>query len=182
MNDITLRRAVQADTLTLSMLATQVFLDTYATEGIRPSVAREVQVQLGPAAIDALLARPDTCLIVAERAQHLIGFVQSTAGAQHVLVPQRPAVELDRLYVQEPFTGRGLGKALLSQAQAHAAAQGAAVLWLTCWVRNTRALAFYARQGYAELGSTDYEFEGERHENRVFAKTLPRAANLRAAG
>ena len=39
------------------------------------------------------------------------------------------------------------------------------------------ALAFYARQGCAELGSTDYEFEGERDENRVFAKTLPRAAN-----
>ena len=47
------------------------------------------------------------------------------------------------------------------------------MLWLTCWVHNTRALAFYARQGYAELGSTDYVFEGEHHENRVFAKTLP---------
>ena len=56
------------------------------------------------------------------------------------------------------------------------AAQGAAVLWLTCWVGNARARAFYARQGYAELGSTDYAFEGERHENRVFAKTLQPAA------
>lgn len=172
MSDIRLRRAVEADTLTLSMLATQIFLDTYATDGIRPSVAREVQAQLGPAAIEALLLRSDTCLFVAERAQHLIGFVQSTAGAQHGLVAQRPAVELDRLYVQEPFTGRGLGKALLTQAETHAAAQGAAVLWLTCWVHNVRALAFYARQGYAELGSTVYEFEGERHENRVFAKRL----------
>jgi ribosomal protein S18 acetylase RimI-like enzyme len=177
MNDITFRRAVEADTLTLSMLATQVFLDTYAIGGIRPSVAREVQAQLGPAAIETLLARADSCLIVAECAQHLVGFMQSTAGAQHELVAQRPSVELDRLYVQEPFTGRGLGKALLAQAETHAAAQGAAVLWLTCWVGNTRALAFYARQGYAEFGSIDYVFEGERHENRVFAKTLPPAAN-----
>ena len=176
MNDISFRRAVETDTLTLSMLATQVFLDTYATDGIRASVAREVQAQLGPAAIEALLHRPDTRLVVAERAQHLVGFVQSTAGAQHALVAQLPGIELDRLYVQEPFTGRGLGKALLAHAEAHAAAQGASVLWLTCWVRNARALAFYARQGYAELGGTDYQFEGERHENRVFAKTLPRAS------
>lgn len=179
MNDISFRRAVQADTLTLSMLATQVFLDTYATDGVRPSVAREVQAQLGPAAIEALLVRADTSLVVAERAQHLVGFVQSTAGAQHALVPQRPCVELERLYVQEPFTGRGLGKALLAHAEQHAAAQGAAVLWLTCWVHNTRALAFYARQGYAELGSTDYVFEGEHHENRVFAKTLPNPRTTR---
>jgi len=172
MHDVTFRRAVEADTLTLSMLATQVFLDTYATDGIRPAVAREVQAQLGPAAIEALLSRSDTRLVVAECAQHLVGFMQSTAGARHALVPQRPAVELDRLYVQEPFTRRGLGKALLAHAEAHAVAQGAAVLWLTCWVHNAPALAFYARQGYAELGSTDYEFDGERHENRVFAKAL----------
>lgn len=176
MNDITLRRAVEADTLTLSTLATQVFLETYATGGIRPSIAREVQAQFRPAAIETLLARTDTCLIVAECAQHLIGFMQSTAGAQHVLVAPRPSVELDRLYVHGPFTGSGVGKALLAQAERHAGAQGAAVLWLTCWVGNARALAFYARQGYAELGSTDYVFEGERHENRVFAKTLQPAA------
>ena len=176
MNEVTFRLAVEADTLTLSMLATQVFLDTYATDGLRPSIAREVQAQLGPAAIEALLARPDTRLVVAECAHHLVGFTQSTTDAQHALVPQRPAVELDRLYVQGPFTGRGLGKALLAHAEAHAVAHGAAVLWLTCWVHNTRALAFYAHQGYAERGSTDYVFEGERHENRVFAKTLQPAA------
>ena len=176
MNEVTFRLAVEADTLALSMLATQVFLDTYATDGLRPSIAREVQAQLGPAAIEALLARHDTRLVVAECAHHLVGFTQSTTGAQHALVPQRPAVELDRLYVQGPFTGRGLGKALLAHAEAHAAAAGAAVLWLTCWVHNARALAFYARQGYVELGSTDYVFEGERHENRVFAKTLQPAA------
>ena len=172
MSDVGFRVARPADALVLSMLATQVFLDTYATEGIRPSVAREVQAQLGPSAIESLLARPDTRVLVAERAGHLIGFAQTMFGAAHALVPQRPAVELERLYVQGRFTGTGIGKALLLGAERQAAAQGAAALWLTCWIGNARALAFYARQGYAELGSTDYEFEGERHENRVFVKKL----------
>ena len=40
--DIALRPATPADAPTLSALAIQVFLDTYAPEGIRPAVAREV--------------------------------------------------------------------------------------------------------------------------------------------
>jgi hypothetical protein len=33
-------------------------------------------------------------------------------------------------------------------------------------------LAFYASQGYEELGSTNHEFENERFENRLFVKAL----------
>ena len=42
---------------------------------------------------------------------------------------------------------------------------------------SVRALAiqvFLDRcHGYRELGSTTYEFEGERYENRLFARPLP---------
>lgn len=40
--NLTLRPAVAADVLCLSVLAMQVFLVTYATQGIRPAIAREV--------------------------------------------------------------------------------------------------------------------------------------------
>ena len=39
---VRLRPARPDDALCLSVLTMQVFLDTYATEGIRPSLAREV--------------------------------------------------------------------------------------------------------------------------------------------
>jgi len=41
--EINYRTAVQQDALCLSVLATQVFLDTYAIQGIRPAIAREVR-------------------------------------------------------------------------------------------------------------------------------------------
>ncbi len=63
-----------------------------------------------------------------------------------------------------------------SQAAFEAAAAGASVLWLTPWVHNTRALAFYGRRGYQDHGPIWFRFEGEAHENRVFAKALPSAA------
>jgi diamine N-acetyltransferase len=43
LSELSFRRANSSDALCLSALATQVFLETYATEGIRPWLAREVQ-------------------------------------------------------------------------------------------------------------------------------------------
>ena len=179
-DDIHFRPGTAADALCLGVLALQVFLDTYATEGIRPTVAREVLEQFSTEAMRAKLAQPDTHFIVAERAGHLLAFAHLTLGTVHEHVPQRPSAELDRLYVQERFTGRGVGKALLTRAEAFARREGVAAMWLTTWVGNTRALAFYPLRGYRDCGATLYEFQNEQHENRVFVKALIEAGSGRS--
>jgi GNAT superfamily N-acetyltransferase len=101
-----------------------------------------------------------------------VGFAQLTLDAVHELMPHPPAAELNRLYVQERFTAHGIGKALLARAETLARAEGASTMWLTAWVGNARALAFYPRCGYQDRGPTLYEFRGEQHGNRLFAKAL----------
>lgn len=176
MTAVELRVAVSDDALCLSVLAMQVFLDTYAREGIRPAIAREV---LGTYAIEAFSAAiADTArtrITVAERKGHLIGFAQVTLGATQALVTERDAAELLRLYVQEPFTGSGVGTRLLAAAEQQAQRQGASVLWLTPWVHNHRAIAFYARWGYVDRGQSWFRLEDESHENRVLTKGLAAA-------
>lgn len=167
-----IRPAQPSDSVCLSVLAMQVFLDTYATEGIRPALAREVLASYDEASFVRALSARDTHVEVAERNGHLIGFAQLTLGATHALAPAGRPAELLRLYVQEPFTGRQVGTRLLGRAEQVALARGATVLWLTPWVHNHRALAFYRRRAYADLGPTWFTFEGESHENRVFARTL----------
>ena len=92
------------------------------------------------------------------------------------MAPPGNAAELFRLYVQEPFTARGIGSRLLRAAEDSAAERGATVLWLTPWVHNTRALRFYAHHGYADHGPTLFHLDGETHENRVLARVLSVAA------
>ena len=170
--NILVREAGEADALCLHALATQVFLDTYATAGIRAAIAREAQKELSVAAFLEQLAAASVRVLLAEREGHLVAFASVTLGETHSLVAKGPAVELSRLYVQSPFIRQGVGSLLLRHVEAVALAAGASTLWLTAWIGNTRALAFYASQAYEELGSTEYEFENERFENRLFAKAL----------
>ncbi len=111
---------------------------------------------------------------MAQWADHLIGFAQLTLSEAHNLAPAGAQSELLRLYVQEPFTGRQVGTRLLAEAERLARQSGTEVLWLTAWVHNLRALGFYASQGYTDHGLTHFTFEGESHENRVYAKVLNR--------
>ena len=170
--DVSFRPADAEDALCISMLGTQVFLDTYAREGMRPDLAREVLEHFALSKMEALLQDPPTAFILAESAGHLVGFVLVTHGARHELVPQESTSAIDRLYVHERFTAKGIGKALLQRAEALAASRGADALWLAAWTGNARAIGFYPKQGYADVGATDYVFENEHYENRVYAKVL----------
>jgi GNAT superfamily N-acetyltransferase len=169
---IQLRTAAPDDAICLSVLATQVFLDTYATQGIRPEIAREVMDAYSQAVFGAAINHHGTRLVVAEYANHMVGFAQVTLAARHALAPAGTQAELLRLYVQEPFTGAKVGTQLLVRAEALAASAGASVLWLTPGVHNHRALAFYSGRGYADYGLTYFNLQGESHENRVLAKAV----------
>ena len=170
------RPATPADALCLGVLSTQVFLDTYAPLGIRAAIANEVLAKHSVAVYERLLADTAVTLLVAECDGHLVGFSQVRNAVGHALVPDAAAAELDRLYVHERFTGRGVGRDLLRHAEKAAAARGADTLWLTAWEGNVRALGFYARRGYANLGLTVYTIEGEDFPNHLFAKRVRHVA------
>jgi ribosomal protein S18 acetylase RimI-like enzyme len=121
--------------------------------------------------VTKLLATPGTTFLVAETRGHMIGFAQMTGRRDHAMVPWSAPTELNRLYIQRPFFGQGVGSALLAQAEAAARTDGAA-MWLTAWSGNARALAFYAGQGYEELAKTLFTFEEDRYETRLLAKPL----------
>jgi len=169
---LAMRRAEVADALCLGVLATQVFLDTYATEGIRRDLAREAINGYSPEAFARLLSEANREFHLAEEAGALVGFVEIAFGRPCPVEAGRPASEVARLYVQQPFQRRGVGAALLRHAEGLAAVAQSRTLWLASWVGNARALAFYGAMGYKDIGRTDHVIEGQAYENRVFAKPL----------
>jgi GNAT superfamily N-acetyltransferase len=173
---LTVRPARADDAVCLAVLSTQVYLDTYAPHGIRSTIARDALANHSVAAYEALLADPDKTILVGECEGYLVAFAVIDHAARLESRPDAAAAELARLYVQQRFTGRGVGRDLLRHAEKAAAARGADMLWLTAWAGNARALRFYPRCGYDDLGAAVYTFEGESFPNRVFGKRVRHVA------
>ena len=171
--DVEYRIATPADALCIGVLATQVFLDTYATEGIRPDLAREVLSVCSTEAITQSLSAQGTTFVLAEKEGHLVGFAELKGQRPCPIEGQAGQVEVVRLYVQRPFFRQGIGRELLRQSEALASICRATGIWLTAWAENDRALAFYRAQGYQDIGPIPYVFEDQTYENRLLVKSLP---------
>ncbi len=164
----TIRQGVPADIACLAALVIQVWLHTYATDGIRSAIARYVLSEFTTEKFAGILADTESQLLVAEMNQHLVGYALVKFGA---VCPTSALsnIELATLYVQEHFTRSGLGSALLARSQNLARERtDDAKLWLSVNIRNERAIAFYRKHGFEPAGTTQFEFGGEQHENHVF--------------
>ena len=169
------RDAREDDVLTLAALATQVFFDTYATEGITPALAREASAVYAPEVMAGRLRDPAVHIIVATLGPALTAFVDLTEDTTCPVDGVR-GMEVFRLYVQRPFQRHGLGRALVAQAQAQARERGHVGLWLTAWAGNQRALNFYRALGFVDMGATTYVIDGQGFENRVLTQRLSPSA------
>jgi diamine N-acetyltransferase len=169
---LVIRPARPHDALSLRALGMQVFLETYAPHGIDAAMAREVHAEFALDDVQRLLETAGLRLFMAERDGRAIGFAQLATGSACPIGRVAASTEVQRLYVQAASKGTGAGKALLRHCELQAREQGDCALWLRAWAGNGPAREFYARQGYADVGATEYVFEDRSFENRVFVKSL----------
>ena len=160
-----------ADAETISALAIQVFLDTYATEGVRPDLANEAFAEYGREVFALRLGREGLIFYLAELGSGLVGFAEVLRNETASPIPGVSGLELVRLYVQPQAQGTGIGRALLQCAERRASKAGSAGVWLSAWEQNTRALAFYKRQRYKDVGHAQYVIQGQSFGNRIFFKS-----------
>ena len=150
----------------LAVLAAQVWLHTYATNGITADIAEYVLRELTPEKYLSTLNDPSSQVFVAESGESLAGLAVVKFDAR-CPAGNYSSAELQTLYVQEHFAGCGAGKSLLRAAETEARRRSNGVLWLTVNAKNARAIAFYAHQGYTKVGTTYFVLGEGRHENHV---------------
>ena len=176
MTSLHIRPGTTEDIPSLSALAIQVYLDTYATQGVSPSLARQALSDLSCEAFSRSLQQPSRRLLMAtlgaEPGDGLVGFAELETTPQPAPGLTLPGAELVRLYVQPAYQRAGVGAQLIAAAEQAAAQAGLSSLWLTAWDGNHRALAFYARRGYMDEGGTIHQIEDQSVGNRVLQRLL----------
>ncbi|MBX7228256.1 MAG: GNAT family N-acetyltransferase [Burkholderiaceae bacterium] len=150
--NLTIRTGQLQDARQLAVLLTQVWLHTYANNGITEDIAGYVLSEFTPEKCLIWFNDVATQMFVAQQEEALVGVAILRCG---VSCPAQKGLmtELQMLYVQEHFIGKGIGKRLLQAAENKAQSLANAGLWLTVKANNLRAIEFYAHQGYSKLGT-----------------------------
>ena len=80
--------------------------------------------------------------------------------------------EIAVLYVLERFTGMGFGKLLLDKVLQEIKKSGFSAAWLAVYHNNNRAIKFYKKHGFTDIGHAFFEMQGNQYENRVLINHL----------
>lgn len=170
-DQITYRPAVEADALRLSVLFKQVYIQTYATEGVTTEFANFITRQFAVERMSDLIAKEPACIIAAVFKNNLIGAVEIEYD-KPCHIGDFIAPELNKLYILEWFCGIGVGKALMRYTEDFLQSLGYRKLWLWVYVLNKRAIAFYEKQGYEYIGNAYFQMEENLYENKVLVKNI----------
>lgn len=169
--EIRYRDAIIADTKKLSVLYKQVYIQTYGQEGVSDEFANFITKQFSEERLAQLLISHPGTIIVAEYRNNLVGVAEITFGkrspAGNITGP-----ELNKLYLLEWFCGKGIGYGLLQRAEELAMRSGSRNMWLWVLESNERAVAFYERQQYRQVGTASFQMEVNSYKNKVMVKQL----------
>jgi ribosomal protein S18 acetylase RimI-like enzyme len=120
----------------------------------------------------AELAAPDRVTLLAEADGELAGYAQLREGPVPACIGGPDPIELLRFYVDRQWHGQGIAAALMKQTIAHARRRGRRTLFLAVWERNPRAIAFYRKQGFREVGAQPFQLGQDVQTDRVMERAL----------
>jgi GNAT superfamily N-acetyltransferase len=155
--DWTLRRAGAADADTLALIGSATFLETFAGLLQGPDIVAHCAAKHS-AAVYAGWAAEDLPMWLGEAREGAapIGYAVLTRPDLPIADIAERELELKRIYTLSRFHGTGLGSALMAAAIEEARALGAPRLLLGVYAHNLRARAFYARQGFVQVGERHF--------------------------
>jgi diamine N-acetyltransferase len=120
----------------------------------------------------AELSNPDSAFFFLLVDGVLAGYLKvNDAGAQTDL-NDPDSLELERIYVDQPFQGRGLGKVLMEKGVAIARRKGKKRVWLGVWERNARAIRFYEKEGFRKVSTHSFVMGDERQTDFIMQRDL----------
>ena len=168
---ITTRRAMPADAALLASLAERTFTDTFGPantdEDMALYVAGAFSVEMQRAELEDARNR----VVFAERDGDVVGYAMLRDGPSPDAVPGN-AIEIMRLYAATSLIGSGVGATLMHSCLAAASSEGKDVVWLGVWERNARAIAFYSRWGFVDVGFITFTLGRDVQTDRVMMRRL----------
>jgi GNAT superfamily N-acetyltransferase len=170
--EILIRRATEEDATHLAEFARRTYLETFAADNSPENMAMHLAKSFGTAVQLREIRDPNTITLLGEIGATLAAFAQVRRGPPPPCVEGPSPVELHRFYVDRPFHGRGIAQALMRSVDDVARELGGRTLWLGVWERNPRAIGFYTKCGFVDVGEHAFVLGTDEQTDRVMARSL----------
>jgi len=170
---IAICRGSVADAAELAVFAARTFKETYSTKNRRDDMQAHLAATFGPAQQGAELADPLVATILARSGGELVAYAQLRKNPPPLCVTHAAPIELHRFYVDRRAHGTGVASRLMHEVHRAAREFQGRHIWLGVWEQNPRAIAFYKKAMFVDVGSTFYMVGPDKQIDRVLVSVVP---------
>ena len=169
---LVIRGAEPSEAAVLADLMSRTFRDAFGADNRPEDLARYLAASYGEAIQAAELRDPRITTLLALLHGVPVGYAQVRRGSYlPACVTSPEPVELWRFYLEQAWIGRGLARPLMEAVESVASARGR-TLWLGVWERNARAIRFYRKVGFVEVGSHVFHVGGDPQTDLIMVRSL----------
>ncbi|MBC7947782.1 MAG: GNAT family N-acetyltransferase [Chitinophagaceae bacterium] len=152
MNDFEIRRVAVNECEELQKISRQTFLETFSAGNTKADMRKYLDEGLSKENLTAELHNPESEFYFAVISDLVIGYLKLNFGRSQTELQDDRALEIERIYVVNEFHGKVVGQRLYEKAMEIARQRNATYVWLGVWEENPRAIKFYKKNGFLELG------------------------------
>lgn len=101
-----------------------------------------------------------------------VGYAKLVLNETHVTVVSRHNCLLDKIYILNEFIPLKIGQQFLNFLEEKAKALQLDTMWLSVYVKNERAIRFYEKNEFKNVGDINFLVNGKNYENIVLSKMI----------
>lgn len=169
---ITLRLVRPDEAARLAVFAEQTFRDTYARSNTPENMDDYVTKCFSEGCQLKELNDPTRRIWVAELGTEWLGYYMVIEADPSAVAVSQPALEISRFYVLASQHGSRLAHTMMKHLLETARADGFKTVWLGVWEQNARAIAFYKKWIFREIGSQIFKLGSDPQRDLVLSHGL----------
>lgn len=169
---INIRIAGHTDAEQLALIAEKTFRETFAAFNTKEDMDKHCKKSYGAEIQQHEITDTDKCTLLCESDNQIVGYAQINWHKTFDGIQGAPQAEIQRIYIEKDRHGTGAAQELMRIILDTVRQRNIRHVWLGVWEKNPRAIAFYKKFGFAEVGEHVFLLGSDPQRDIILHKVL----------
>jgi len=170
--NLTFRQCIPDDIHTLCTFSYKTYYETFAHMNTPSNMKTYLEQSFNINKLCGELSNSNSLFYFLYANGELAGYLKLNEAPSQTDINDMQSLEIERIYVAKEFQGEGLGNVLMNKAIDIANTRKKLYVWLGVWEKNDRAISFYKKNGFYEVGTHSFFMGEEEQTDFVMRKNL----------
>lgn len=170
-NEISIKKIGTEELDTLQSISRNTFYNAFAKDNTEANMNMYMDNAFSKESLLEELSNPESQFYFALLNDEVVGYLKLNSGSAQGDLLDENGLEISRIYIEEKYQGRQIGKKLIDKTLEIAKQKKVDFIWLGVWEKNDGAIRFYERNGFVKF-STHHFMLGDDQQTDILMKFI----------